>query len=200
LPGAGICQDAASRVRPASGDAAVFAKISASASVVETISSRFIQKRFLSILNDTLISKGHLYYQKPDRLRWELIEPGISGFKIDGDRAERWKGRTDETQSFSVAQVPFIKIFSEQIFAWARADFQKLKKSQSIWVISENPITLRLEPRSFREKDFVDHILIVFAEDTRHIKTVEVHDAEGDSTRIDFFDTIINASLNKDLF
>ncbi len=180
--------------------AKIFSEIAAAASQVETLSSDFTQEKHLSMLDKVLISKGRFFYKRDNRLRWELNDPVVSGFAVNGDYAARWDGQTDVPQTFKVSRVPFIKIFSDQVFYWARADFKRLQQQYHIQVLSDTPVDMKLKPKFEREKKFVDHLRIVFAANAGHVRTVEVHEPDGDFTAIRFFNTEINTPLPDSLF
>lgn len=179
--------------------ASLFASLEKSAGGVNTLASDFVQEKHLGMFKTVMKSKGRFYFMKPDRLRWELIEPVASGFVLKGDKGRRWHERTGRTENFQIGQEPVMKLVSEQLFAWARADFTFLKSQYDITVVSESPATLKLEPRS-SAAGFLKHLVIGFSADGRYVKSVEVHEKDGDFTRIRFVNTQVNQPLKADLF
>jgi len=180
--------------------AALFSSLEKTAGGVKTLSSDFIQEKHLSMFKTVLSSKGHFYFQKPDLLRWELTAPVASGFVLKGEKGRRWHQRTGRTESFQISQEPVMKLVSDQLFAWARADFSWLKKEYRISVIDNSPVALRLEPRSAATAGFLHHLLISFSADGRYVRSVELHEKDGDFTRIRFVNTAVNKNLKADLF
>ena len=178
----------------------IFSEIASSASQVETFSCDFFQEKYMSMLDNVLISKGRLYYKRHNRLRWEINHPATSGFAVNGDQAKRWEGDSGRTQTFKVNQVPFIKVFTDQVFSWASADFKRLKKRYHIKVLSDKPIQLMLLPISPQEKKYLDNFRISFTADASYVSAVEVHEPDGDFTRIHFLNTVINHPLPDSLF
>lgn len=171
-----------------------------SAGSVTTLSSDFVQEKHLSMFKKVMTSKGHLYFARPDQLRWELTSPVASGFVLKGDKGRRWHERTGRTESFRISQEPVMKLVSEQLFAWARSDFAWLKKEYRITLLQESPVLLRLEPRSAATAGFLHHLRIGFSPDGRYVKSVELHEKDGDFTRIKFVNTELNRQLPADLF
>ena len=182
------------------GSPALFAALERTAGGVKTLSSDFIQEKHLSMFKTVLISKGRFNFQKPDLLRWELTAPVVSGFVLKGDKGRRWHERTGHTESFLISQEPVMKLVSEQLFAWARADFSWLNKQYRITVLEESPVALRLEPRLAVTAGFLHHLLITFSTDGRYVRSVELHEKDGDFTRIRFVNTAVNKPLPLDLF
>ena len=178
----------------------IFSEIANSASRVETFSCDFLQEKYMSMLDNVLISRGRLYYKRHKRLRWEINHPSTSGFAVNGDQAKRWEGNSGQTQTFKVNRIPFIKVFTDQVFSWASADFKRLKKRYHIKVLSDNPIKLMLLPISPQEKKYLDNFQISFAADASYVSAVEIHEPDDDFTRIHFLNTVINHPLNDSLF
>lgn len=93
-----------------------------------------------------------------------------------------------------------MKLVSDQLFAWARADFGWLKREYRITVLNDSPAALKLEPRSAAAAGFLRHLLITFSPDGRYVKSVEVHEKDGDFTRIKFSNAVLNKPLPADIF
>ena len=178
----------------------LFSEIAKAATNVTTLKSDFVQERHLGMLEDVLISKGRFYYKKQDRLRWEVTKPVTSGFAVSGKKAKRWDAKSGRTQTCEVYRVPFIKLFTDQVFAWATADFKQLQKDYIIEVLGDAPVDLKLVPVRSQEKKYLAHFRIAFAADASHVNFVEVHETGGDFTRIRFYNTIINTPLPDTLF
>jgi outer membrane lipoprotein-sorting protein len=197
----GILGDQAeTRAEEQRNTARIFSEIAGSVSKVQTFTCNFIQEKHLSMLNNVLTSKGRFFYKREDKLRWEFNEPIASGFAVNGEKAFRWKEDSERTQKFHVQQVPFIKVFTDQVFSWANADFKKLEKRYRIQVVNDEPADLKLFPKSSQEKEYLSHIRIVFALDASHVKMVEVHETDGDFTLIRFLKMVINKPLPDGLF
>ncbi len=180
---------AADETKASGGSVALFSSLERTAGSANTLSSDFIQEKHLSMFKTVLSSKGRFYFSKPDRLRWELTEPVASGFVLKGEQGRRWHQRTGR-----------MKLVSDQLFAWARADFSWLKREYRISVLNEAPAALRLEPRSAATASFLHYLLINFSADGRYVNNVEVHERDGDFTRIRFVNTLVNKPLSADLF
>ncbi|MDH4100728.1 MAG: outer membrane lipoprotein carrier protein LolA [Nitrospirota bacterium] len=181
------------------GDDEVLGRLQRLSSGIETLSSEFVQEKYLSVFKDMVVSRGRFCFKKPDTLRWELTKPVATGFVLKGKEGRRWHERTGLNEKFDINREPVIRIVAQQLMAWTRADFDRLRKEYRIAVISENPVTLRLDPL-FGTGGFLDHLRIAFSEDGRHVKIVELREKDGDFTRIRFENTLVNQSLPDGLF
>ncbi len=64
---------------------AVISRINAKAATIKTIEADFTQEKDLSILNDKMVSKGKMYYDK-GMLRWEYTSPYSYLFIMNGEK------------------------------------------------------------------------------------------------------------------
>lgn len=177
----------------------VLAGLASSAAGIKTLTSDFVQEKYLAVFKDALVSRGRFYFQKPDRLRWELKSPLVSGFALDGDRGRRWSGEEGKSRSFDIRQDPVMKVVAEQLLAWARPDFPWLQAHYRMSLLGTAPVSLRLEP-TFDTGGLIDHLQIIFAADGSHVQRVELHERDGDYTRIRFEHAVVNAPLAPGLF
>jgi outer membrane lipoprotein-sorting protein len=185
---------------PLKGKAGAFARIEKTVSTVHAVASEFRQERRLAMLKEPVVSTGRFYYEKPDKLRWEFISPEASGFFVNGKLAKQWKGKGNIAEPFDLHQNLLIGAIVDQLLAWTKADFGWIEQRYIISVVKEDPIALKLTPRSSKEKKYIDHILISFEADTHYTNAVDIIEKGGDSTRITFFNMLINNSPKKELF
>ena len=200
MPSMAFCQETGETANPAIEKAGIFSRIKQAASTVRTLAGEFTQEKHLEMLENAPVSKGRFFFQNPDRLRWEVYEPAAMGFIVDGDKGKRWKGQSGPRQSFDLKKEPVIRIITDQVFAWARADFERLETGYDITILEENPVTLKLVPLSAAEKKYLDFIRLVFSPEEDYVSAIEIHEAGGDYTRISFIDMAVNMPLQEDTF
>lgn len=176
----------------------VLARLEREAAGVTTLSSDFVQEKHLAMFAEVMTSKGRFAYARPDRLRWELLEPVATGFVLKGKEGRRWNDRSGRSEAFELNREPMLKVIAEQLLAWTRADFPKLRKEYRISLVTESPAVLRLQPLA--EGGPIGHLLITFAADASHVTRVEIHDRDGDFTRLTFVNTVVNPQLPDSTF
>jgi len=178
----------------------LYARMERAAAGVSTISSDFVMEKHLAMFRKAVTSKGRFLFRKPDLLRWETTEPVASGFVLNGNEGRRWHERTGGEERFDVRRDPVMRIVSEQILAWAKPDFAWLRKEYRIRLLSEDPLSLRLDPLSPSGAGMPDHLRITLSADERTVRTVEIHDKDGDFTVIRFVGTVLNRPIPPSLF
>ena len=178
----------------------LFTRIADAASRVMTVSGKFTQERKTALLNDILVSKGRFYFEPPRRILWETTEPFVSGFALEGKKVKQWKGSSDNARFIDVDQAPGLKVFTEQVFLWMNADFDKLTKMYRIEILGEVPATIKLAPLGDAGSEALAFMTIVFSGDLSYVTTVEIHEKDGDFTKISFSNALINGPVLKKLF
>jgi outer membrane lipoprotein-sorting protein len=180
--------------------APILAELKLAAAEIKTLSSHFVQEKYLEIFSEKLISNGRFIYQKPDRLRWELLTPVASGFILREARGERWNSLSHEQESFSVKADPIMGMIAQQLLAWARVDLDWLQNRYRLELQSVEPVLLRLDPLDPGEATFIAYLQIKFSADRRHVAEVLMVEQGGDRTLIRFTEVKINAALPADAF
>jgi len=178
----------------------IFARIKQAASEVQTLAGEFTQEKHLEILESSPASRGRFYYKSPDRLRWEVYEPISMGFIVNGDKGKKWQGKSTSLKSFDLKKEPVIRIIADQVFSWARADFKKLEAGYDITILEETPFILKLVPLSITEKKYLNYIKLVFSPAENYVSVIEIHEADGDYTQINFINMTVNKPLQEDIF
>ncbi len=196
-----FAQEPPGEARPGKGrKALVFERISKTVLGIRTISGSFRQERRLSMLKEPVVSTGRFYCEKPDKLRWEVTNPDPSGFLVNGAAAKQWKGNEGASDTFDARENPVIRLIVDQIFAWTTADLKWIEQRYDVSVLRDSPIALRLVPRDENERRYVDQIRIIFEAGTNYVRSVDIAEKSGDSTRITFSGMVMNSQLQKGLF
>ena len=146
------------------------------------------------------MSKGRFYFEPPRRILWETTEPFVSGFAMEGKKVKQWKGNSDNAQIIDVDQAPGLKAFAEQVFLWMNADFHKLEQMYRIEILKEMPATIKLVPLEDTGAASLSNLVIAFSDDFSHVTRVEIHEKDGDFTKISFSNALINGPVLKKLF
>nr|WP_287410798.1 outer membrane lipoprotein carrier protein LolA [Pseudodesulfovibrio sp.] len=163
------------------------------------ISSKFTQEKHLSVFNDVIVSEGAFLFQRPRRLRWEYISPFRSGFVLNGESGKRWDDLTGN-HDVDLSSDPAMRVVAEQVLAWATFDLETLTRQYDISVLGTKPVTLRLVPKSSALKSVVSHLRIEFSPNAKSVSVVELHDVDGDYTRLSFYETLLNPSIPEGVF
>ena len=183
----------AAPLRAAGAQDEVLARLARNAAGIETLQGRVLQEKRLEMFKDTVASRGRFAYRRPDRLRWELTDPVVTGFVLTGSSGRRWHGLTGKTEPFTLASDPMMRVVAGQILASVRADFSPLLKEYKISLSSESPVTLQLEP--LVANPFVERVIVTFSKGAELVESVVVREKGGDQTSFTFTDIEVNRPL-----
>lgn len=167
---------------------------------IATIQSQFLQEKRSGLLREVAASKGRFYFKKDKRMRWEVTDPANCGFVVTGAKARLWRGDRSQFQRMAVQDVPFLKVFTDQVFAWSSGDLGRLQQDYHFEILGADPVELKLTPIDPRWREFLDHIRILFSGRCGQVVLITVREADGDLTSVRFFDTRINEPLPDSLF
>ncbi len=179
---------------------ALLERLRAAAASVRSIDARFVQTRRLAVFVTEMHSSGRMQLQKPDKLRWEYLEPSASGFLVNGGQAMRWSELLPEPQRFAIDEDPATQVVAGQLLAWATVDLPRLERDFRLEVTHSDPPVLRLTPHGERLRNYLEGIVIHFAPDLRTVQLVEILEKDGDSSELRFDEVQVNQSLPEDAF
>lgn len=178
----------------------ILLRIKEASSEIATLQGDFVQRKKVEILRDMPDSNGRFYYKKADCLRWEIVDPVIMGFVVNGNRGKMWRGEEGKFRKFDVSREPIIGVISNQVFSWARGDFDNLKAEYEIIIINEEPVEIKLVPLSSMERKYINSIILTFSGALNYLKSIEINETRGGRTQITFNNMVINTRLSEDLF
>lgn len=171
-------------------------RVEKQASGTKTVQCSFLQERTLTIFSNPVVFKGKMVLSRPDKLRWENIDPIPSALVFSGNRGLRCNDDAPPVH-FDLQTDPVMKMVAEQIWTWADGDYERLKNKFSISLIENNSI--ELIPATPTE-NIIQAIKVTFEKKTLQPMTVEVLEKGGDSTRINFYDYFLNKPVDDTWF
>lgn len=174
-------------------------KISQIASSIKTMQCDFIQTKHLKMLNDDMVSKGRMYYQQSNRLRWEYTTPYTYTFIINDDKV-----LLKNSQRNDVIDVNKNKLFKEiarimmnSVVGNCLNDEKSFKSSISVsggeWVAT-------LLPQRKDMKQMFQKIVLHFSQKQAMVTQVELIEKNGDRTLIDLKNIRTNETISTHMF
>ncbi len=185
---------------PELSEQAVLQNLERAASQVRSIQCDFVQTKQLKVFAEKLVSKGRMLLEKPDKLRWEYLEPSRQGFVVNGERAMRWSEFSDEPERFAIEDDMATRIIAEQLLAWAGVDLPRLRKSFELEVAQTTPPVLSLTPLSDKLGQYLQRIRVSFGPDARSVRRVQIQEQDGDETLLEFENIKLNEPLPQGAF
>ncbi len=159
-----------------------------------TIQSDFIQEKKLSVLSNTLVSKGYFCYRMENLIRWEYLQPYRYLIIINGDKIYI-KEESDQRQ-FDVHSNKMFQEMNRFISSCIRGDILNHEAEYKIRYFEDSQYYFAaLVPVSEKMRQMLNEIQIWFDRDDLTVSRIRMLESGGDYTRIDF----VNKKLNTDI-
>lgn len=180
-------------------EAKVKQQINAVASNMKTMQCDFVQTKYLKMLNDKMVSRGKMYYQQSNKLRWEYTSPYTYTFVLNGSKVLISKGKRSDV--INVNQSKFFKeiarIMMNSVVGKCLTDSKDFKVSltgaSAVYVAT-------LYPQQKQMKQMFQKIILHFNKQKSTVSKVELIEKKGDRTIIELKNVKSNAPINAKVF
>lgn len=143
----------------------------------------FRQEKTLRALSRPLVSQGKLVFAAGQGVLWRVLEPYEVFVLLKPDEVVEWSTQ-DEQRRLDTASNPVFRALTDVIMATLSGDTQSLRQHFDLSpVSSEAGWRLTLRPKS-KELGAVISTVLVFGD--RFVEGVQVTEAKGDTTAIEF--------------
>lgn len=177
----------------------VVAILTQASTKLETMECKFVQTKQMSMLAESTRAEGKMYYESPDKVRWEYESPYIYALVVIGDQimmqsetkteivdaksSRLYRGITNIIMGSVTGKKLFDKsVFDVKLFddgnSW-RAELKPLKKDMKRMFTM---LTFRFDRKS------------------NLVSSVEFTEAGGDVTHIQFNDMVVDKPIDEALF
>jgi len=173
-------------------------KINKAAAATNTIKSKFTQEKFLSILDDKLISSGDFYFARPNSLRWEYKVP--FSYLILMHKGKIILKDENKTNRFDSDSNEMFRQMNEMIISLVQGSL--LKSNQFTFEVFESSkdILIKLTPNIEQMRQMLPCIDMYFNRTDYSVTEVKMHEDSGDYTLIRFQQKQLNSVINNTIF
>lgn len=173
--------------------------INNAASRMQSMTCDFVQTKHLKLLNDKMVSRGKMYYQQRDKLRWEYVSPYQYTFIINGSQVLlKNNGRRDQ---IDVNQNKVFKsiaqIMMNSVVGKCLSDDKNFRTSI---VASGSEYVATLLPQRKDIKSMFEKIILHFDRQKAMVTKVELLEKKGDRTVIELRNIKSNVSIPQSTF
>lgn len=172
-------------------------QIKKTAKDINSVQAEFIQKKHMEILSRPLVSKGKLYFQAPQSLRWEYTSPVHSILLMHGGTVTRYIKKDGAVTKDSSARLQSMQIVLQEIIMWMKGNFDanpgftpQLKPGRIIVLI----------PKEKSMEEIIQRIELKLSKEPGVIQSVMIYESKKSYTVIDFGRVIMNARLPDSFF
>lgn len=177
----------------------IIEQIGTAAQAMKTMQCDFTQTKHLKMLNDNMVSKGKMYYQQTNKLRWEYTSPYTYTFILNDTKVLLKKG--DRNDVIDVNQNKMFKeiarMMMNSVVGKCLSDTKSFKTS-----IAETPTeyVATLLPQKKDIKQMWTKLILHFDRKQNMVVKVEMHEKNGDSTIIELQNTQTNKKIDAKVF
>ena len=159
----------------------------------------FVQTKTLRMLNDKMVSRGKMYYQQSDKLRWEYTSPYLYTFILNGSKVLISKGKRNDV--INVEQSKFFKeiarIMMNSVVGKCLNDKKDFKVSLSA---TPTEYIATLFPQQKQMQQMFQKIILHFNKQRAMVAKVELVEKRGDHTVIEMKNVKVNSPINAKVF
>jgi outer membrane lipoprotein-sorting protein len=174
----------------------VLTDLERSMSEVKTIQTDFTQEKNLALFDQKIILKGRIFIQKPGFLSWRVFTPLRYSMVMNGSTISQWDEDTNKVQSISLAKNPAFQVVIDQMQNWFGGAYKSMAGDYKITLAKAHPLTLEFMPlESSLSRNFIKRVTVIFQNDERYIKELNIEEKSGDSTVIVFENALLNQPI-----
>lgn len=177
----------------------VIQQINAVASNMKSMQCDFVQTKYLKMLNDKMVSKGKMYYQQSNKLRWEYTSPYSYAFVLNGSKVLISKGKRNDVINVNQSKMfkEIARIMMNSVVGNCLTDKKDFKVSLAA---SSTDYIATLYPQQKQMQQMFQKIILHFNKAKSTVSKVELVEKKGDKTVIELKNVKTNASINGKVF
>jgi len=161
-----------------------------------TLVAAFTEKKDLKLLARPVLSRGELYYNRPNQVRWEYVEPDHKVFVITEDMYLAYYPALKRAE-----EVPIKKFVGKRLFRFIGLgqSIDELGKYYEFRLAAQSDLKdtylLLLAPRKKKLREHVAEMKIWVDTSTYLPRQLQYVEADGDSTMLTFHDVRTNGEV-----
>lgn len=173
--------------------------ITQAASAMKTMQCDFTQTKHLRMLNDKMTSKGRMYYQQTNRLRWEYTSPYSYTFILNDDKVLLRNAQRNDVIDVNRNKLfrEIARIMMNSVVGTSLTDDKSFK---SAIATNGNEWIASLLPQRKNLKQLFQKIVLHFSKKNAMVKQVELIERNGDRTVIELNNIRTNEKISADMF
>ena len=173
-------------------------KFSNEAKTIQSIKSNFIQEKHLSVLEETILSEGHFWFKRENKVRIEYVKPFRYLLLMNGDqivvRDENKENRMNTKSNKLFQQVNHVIVDCVQGTILENKSFSnRLFQNDTMELLEITPLSQAL-------KDFFETIIVMVDKKNNSVSTIDLREPGGDHTLLRFTAKELNTKLNDEIF
>lgn len=171
-------------------------EISRAMAKADTVFTRFVQERHLSLFTEPLRSEGYLCFQKPGHIRWETTAPYKSILISDGGGVAQFEWVDEKWKKLDLGLADALQNVVAQIGGVMEGRYTGDRSGYTVTVTNSaaGPV-ITLVPQNEMVRKMMAAIEVHLAADLKSTRRVVLRETGGDYTDIHFSDQAVGLTL-----
>ena len=180
-------------------DEQVKREISQVAANLESMKCDFVQTKQLKMLRDNMTSKGKMYYQQGNKLRWEYESPYTYVFVLNESKVVLRNSKRSDVIDVNQNKMfrEIVRIMMNTVVGKCMTDEKDFKVSV---VVSPQEYVATMNPVRKDLRQMFNSIILHFNRQSKMVSQVELLEKNGDKTLIELKNVQTNVSIPANLF
>ena len=164
---------------------------------IKTVQTDFVQEKQLAVFDRKITLRGRIALNQGGWLAWRVLSPVLYSLVVTGNTVQQWDEDSGKVQKQSVSRNPVLKAVTEQLRRWFSGQYDSLRDTYRVEVVSDNPAVLAFSPRSSApEHKIIDRVQVSFRKDRQYLREIRIEEKSGDWTSLVFTNTVLNAVVD----
>lgn len=177
----------------------IIKKVESASQTMKSMQCDFTQTKTMKLLKKDMQSKGVMFFQRPDRLRWQYIAPYDYTFILDGDKVHLRSQRS--SQQINVQQNKVFRQITSIILNSITAGSLKSNADFSVELYKQDTsYYARLLPKKKELKQIYRWIEIYFNPRLTMVSSVKMLEKTGDVTTVKLQNVKTNIKIDAQQF
>ncbi len=173
-------------------------KMETQSKLVNSIESDFTQEKYLSVMSENIISKGHFCFKKINMLRWEYNDPYKYIIVINKDKM--FIKDNGKVNKYDINSNKMFKSINEMMVNTVQGNLLNNKDYKANYYESDKQYLLELSPLQKGAKDFLKVIQLYIDKTDYAVVKVKMIEPGDDYTSIDFTGRKNNQPISDEKF
>jgi len=174
-------------------------KLTEHSKTLSTIESDFTQKKYLEILEETIISKGYFCFKKENRIRWEYLTPYKYLIIINNHKIQI---RDDKkTNTFDSNSNKLFQSMNDMMSSCLKGDLTTLAKQYHIQYLENGThYVVQMEPKTKQMKEYLKQMQLFFDKTDYSVAKIKMVEPSSDYTEISLINKKVNTPIADEKF
>jgi outer membrane lipoprotein-sorting protein len=173
-------------------------QMEAQSKLINSIESDFTQEKYLSVMSEKIITKGHFLFKKVNMLRWEYTSPYSYLIVINKDKM--FIKDNNKVNKYDINSNKMFKSINEMMVATVQGNLLNNKDYKPAFYEGEKFYLIELVPVQKATKDFLKSIQLYINKTDYAVDKVKMIEPSEDYTAIDFSNRKTNQAIGDEKF